>query len=66
MTLDLTTDELLSTTRSVRLRLDFDTPVQREVLSECLTLCATSTQRLGHPGLAMDVRRRPREEARAR
>lgn len=38
MTLDLTTDELLSTTRSVRLRLDFDAPVQREVLSECLTL----------------------------
>jgi nitroreductase len=38
MTLDLTNDELLSTTRSVRLRLDFDRPVQREVLSECLTL----------------------------
>jgi nitroreductase len=38
MTLNLTNDELLSTTRSVRLRLDFDRPVQREVLSECLTL----------------------------
>jgi len=38
MNLKLTTDELLSTTRSVRLRLDFDRPVQREVLSECLTL----------------------------
>jgi nitroreductase len=38
MRLNLTNDELLSTTRSVRLRLDFDRPVQRQVLSECLAL----------------------------
>lgn len=31
-------DLLLSTTRAVRRRLDFDRPVEREVLLECLTL----------------------------
>ncbi|QEN15690.1 nitroreductase family protein [Mycolicibacterium sp. ELW1] len=38
MTLDLTVDELLTSTRSVRKRLDFDRPVPREVLMECLDL----------------------------
>jgi nitroreductase len=38
MTLDLTVDELLTTTRSVRKRLDFDKPVSREVVMECLEL----------------------------
>jgi len=38
MTLNLTVDELLTTTRSVRKRLDFDKPVSREVLMECLDL----------------------------
>lgn len=38
MTLNLTVDELLTTTRSVRKRLDFDKPVPREVLMECLEL----------------------------
>jgi nitroreductase len=38
MTLNLTVDEVLSTTRSVRKRLDFDKPVSREVLMECLDL----------------------------
>jgi nitroreductase len=32
------TDHLLSTTRAVRKRLDFDRPVEREVLLECLRL----------------------------
>jgi len=36
--LALTPDELLSTTRSVRRRLDFDRPVERELLDECLAL----------------------------
>jgi nitroreductase len=36
--LDLTIDELLTTTRSVRKRLDFDKPVSREVVMECLDL----------------------------
>jgi nitroreductase len=36
--LALTPDELLSTTRAVRRRLDFSRPVEREVLEECLRL----------------------------
>ena len=38
MLLDLTPDELLSTTRAVRKRLDLDRPVEREVIEECLRL----------------------------
>jgi nitroreductase len=37
-TLPLTPDELLSTTRAVRKRLDLTRPVPREVLEECLAL----------------------------
>jgi nitroreductase len=37
-TLDLSLDELLTTTRSVRKRLDFDKPVPREIVMECLEL----------------------------
>jgi nitroreductase len=36
--LELTPDELLSTTRAVRRRLDLTRPVEREVLEECLRL----------------------------
>ncbi len=38
MALDLSNDELLTTTRSVRKRLDFDRPVSRELLMECLDI----------------------------
>jgi nitroreductase len=38
MALNLSVDELLTTTRSVRKRLDFDKPVPREVIMECLDL----------------------------
>src|ERR1700754_4070985 len=38
MTLNLSADEVLPTTRSVRKRLDFEKPVPREVLTECLEL----------------------------
>jgi nitroreductase len=38
MALDLTPDELLSTTRAVRKRLDLTRPVPRDVLEECLQL----------------------------
>jgi nitroreductase len=38
MLLELTPDELLSTTRAVRKRLDLTRPVEREVLEECLAL----------------------------
>ena len=38
MTLNLSVDEVLTTTRSVRKRLDFDKPVSHETLMECLEL----------------------------
>ncbi len=38
MELTLTPDELLSTTRAVRRRLDLDRPVERDVLLQCLRL----------------------------
>jgi nitroreductase len=38
MRLNLSADEVLATTRSVRKRLDFDTPVEREIVMECLEL----------------------------
>jgi nitroreductase len=38
MTLNLSVDEVLATTRSVRKRLDFDKPVPHDVLMECLEL----------------------------
>ncbi len=38
MRLNLTADDVLSTTRSVRKRLDFDRPVERAVVEECLEL----------------------------
>jgi nitroreductase len=38
MTLNLSVDEVLTTTRSVRKRLDYDKSVSREVLMECLDL----------------------------
>jgi nitroreductase len=36
--LDLTADQLLTTTRSVRRRLDFDRPVDRTIVEECLEI----------------------------
>jgi nitroreductase len=36
MTLNLTANEVLTTTRAVRKRLDFDRPVDRSVIEECL------------------------------
>ena len=38
MLLELTPDEVLTTTRAVRRRLDLERPVEREVLEECLAL----------------------------
>jgi nitroreductase len=38
MALNLSVDEVLTTTRSVRKRLDFDSPVSRDLLMECLDL----------------------------
>ncbi|NIP14126.1 MAG: nitroreductase [Pseudomonadales bacterium] len=36
--LDLSNDDLLATTRAVRKRLDFDRPLEREALDECMAL----------------------------
>ncbi len=38
MKLNLSADEVLATTRSVRKRLDFDRPVERSIVEECLEL----------------------------
>ena len=38
MKLNLSADEVLTSTRAVRKRLDFDTPVEREVIEECLQI----------------------------
>lgn len=38
LNLNLSADEVLTTTRSVRKRLDFDKPVSREVIMECLDI----------------------------
>ena len=38
MTLGLSVDEVLTTTRTVRKRLDVTKPVSREVLEECLEI----------------------------
>src|SRR3954463_13029032 len=38
MSLNLSVDEVLTTTRSVRKRLDFEKPVSRELVMECLEL----------------------------
>src|SRR4051794_40839184 len=37
-TLGLSPDELLTTTRAVRKRLDFSRPIERSVLEECVTI----------------------------
>ncbi len=36
--LDLTADEVLTTTRSVRKRLDFERPVERSVITDCIDI----------------------------
>ncbi len=38
MRLGLTADEVLTTTRAVRKRIDFDKPVEREVIMECVEI----------------------------
>jgi nitroreductase len=48
MTLDLSIDELLTTTRSVRKRLDLDRPVERAVIEECLELALQAPNGSNH------------------
>ena len=50
-TLDLSPDQLLSTTRAVRKRLDFDRPLEVSVIQECIEIArrrpAARTHRVG-------------------
>lgn len=57
MTLDLTPDQVLTTTRAVRKRLDLDRPVGREVLTECIDIALqapTGSNRQGWHFLLVD------------
>ena len=47
MKLNLSVDEVLSTTRSVRKRLDVSKPVPRALIDECLELVATAASEKG-------------------
>ncbi len=62
MTLNLSVDEVLTTTRSVRKRLDFEKPVSRDVLMECLDLALQAPTGSNSQGLAMGIRRGRRQE----
>ena len=48
MLLDLSIDDLLTTTRSVRKRLDLDRPVERGVIEECLELALQAPNGSNH------------------
>jgi nitroreductase len=60
----LTPDELLTTTRAVRKRLDFTRPVERAVLEECLRIAqqapTASNEQAWHFVVVTDVERRVR------
>lgn len=63
MKLGLTVDEVLGTTRAVRKRLDFDRPVEPEIIKECLEL-ALGAERFELPGLAVAGGHRRRQASR--
>ena len=50
MRLNLSADEVLATTRSVRKRLDFERPVEREIVMECLELALQAPTRSNSQG----------------
>jgi nitroreductase len=53
--LDLNPDELLTTTRAVRKRLDFDKPVPRELIVECVKIAQQSPAGSNNPSQAFVV-----------
>ena len=64
MKLNLSADEVLSTTRAVRKRLDFDRPVEREVIEECLQLALQAPTGSNSQGWQWIFVDRPRQEGR--
>jgi hypothetical protein len=52
---DLTPDELLSTTRTVRKRLDLNRLVEQELLEECLPSAPTSSPAPGSPRISVST-----------
>ncbi len=52
MRLDLSADDVLSTTRAVRKRLDLDRPVEREVIMECVEMAVQAPTRSNRQGWA--------------
>ena len=46
--LNLSADDVLTSTRAVRKRLDFDKPVERSVLEECLEIAVQAPQGSGN------------------
>ena len=64
--LDLSPDELLSTTRAVRKRLDFERPVERELLDECLALAQQAPNGVERGAVALRRRDRGGDEGEAR
>ena len=61
--LPLTTDELLSTTRAVRKRLDFDRPVPDDVVRECVDLAMQSPSGSNNMTMQFVVVRDPAKRA---
>ena len=63
--LDLTADQVLTTTRAVRKRLDFDRPVEMDVVRECLEIALQAPSGSNAQGwhFVIDHRRRAKRRA---
>ena len=61
--LPLDPDELLSTTRAVRKRLDFDRPVPDDLVRECVSLAMQSPSGSNNPSMQFVVVRDPAKKA---
>jgi nitroreductase len=61
--LDLDPDQLLSTTRAVRKRLDFDRPVSDDLVRECVAMAMQSPSGSNNPTMQFVVVRDPTQRA---
>ncbi len=52
-------DRVLTTTKSVRRRLDLSRPVARQVVIDCIRLASYAPERVQRPGVEVARRRRP-------